>query len=200
MIPLSELIKNKRNELGLTQFQLAEKLGVSDDAVSKWERGKGEPDAKILPDIADALQLPIIFAAYFGRIDTANDITAVQNYDSQIFLKNPRQMNDDERREYAIAEIVFSMQTMKECKNDMKAFKDKQRLFELDYKQKHGLLNKSCEEEIVLSQDEYQVINTVVNGVADTVSFYDTVCALMPVFTRKRLLQKQKNVIRKRKI
>lgn len=36
---IGKYIAEKRKELGLTQRQLAEKLGMSDKSVSKWERG-----------------------------------------------------------------------------------------------------------------------------------------------------------------
>ena len=50
-----ELIRTLRNELKLTQKQLAEKLNVSDKAVSKWERGHGCPDISILSELAGIL-------------------------------------------------------------------------------------------------------------------------------------------------
>ena len=39
LVKIGRYIALKRKELGLTQRQLAEKLGVSDKSVSKWERG-----------------------------------------------------------------------------------------------------------------------------------------------------------------
>ena len=48
----SNLIKY-RKQAGLTQAQLASKLGYSDKTVSKWEREEGVPDIYILKDIAD---------------------------------------------------------------------------------------------------------------------------------------------------
>ncbi len=50
-----ELIRNLRNELKLTQKQLAERLNVSDKAVSKWESGHGSPDISILSELAGIL-------------------------------------------------------------------------------------------------------------------------------------------------
>ena len=49
------LIRALRTRQGLTQLQLAESLGVSDKAVSKWERGGGAPDIATLPALAAAL-------------------------------------------------------------------------------------------------------------------------------------------------
>ena len=49
------LIRMLRREKGLTQLQLAQKLHVSDKAVSKWERGLACPDLLFLDELADAL-------------------------------------------------------------------------------------------------------------------------------------------------
>ena len=49
---LGREIKRKREEKGWTQEQLAEKLSVSAQAVSKWESGKSCPDISLLPAIA----------------------------------------------------------------------------------------------------------------------------------------------------
>ena len=49
---VGELLRQLRTEQGLTQRQVAEKLLVSDKAVSKWERGLGCPDVSVLNDIA----------------------------------------------------------------------------------------------------------------------------------------------------
>lgn len=47
-------IKELREKKKMTQLQLAEKLGVSDKTVSKWETGKGYPDITLLEPIAEA--------------------------------------------------------------------------------------------------------------------------------------------------
>ena len=49
------LIRRLRRELGQTQLQLAGRLGVSDKAVSKWERGLGSPEVSTLPRLSQVL-------------------------------------------------------------------------------------------------------------------------------------------------
>lgn len=49
---LSENIKNKRRELKLSQEYIADQLGVSRQAVSKWETGQSEPTARNLTELA----------------------------------------------------------------------------------------------------------------------------------------------------
>ncbi len=48
-------IARYRREQGLTQQALADRLGVSDKAVSKWERDLSYPDAGLLPQLAREL-------------------------------------------------------------------------------------------------------------------------------------------------
>ena len=54
-----KLIQELRKEKGLTQMSLAEKLGVTDRAVSKWERGKSFPDVSMLRPLAEALGISV---------------------------------------------------------------------------------------------------------------------------------------------
>ena len=53
LIKIGKYIAGKRKKLGMTQKQLAEKLGMSDKSVSKWERGESIPDIEVLKQIAD---------------------------------------------------------------------------------------------------------------------------------------------------
>lgn len=56
----------------MTQMQLAEKLGVSDKTVSKWETGKGYPDITLLEPIAAALLLSVTELISGNTIKNAN--------------------------------------------------------------------------------------------------------------------------------
>lgn len=59
-IKTGALIAAARKEKGLTQKKLAQRLHVSDRAVSKWERGAGFPDVGLLEPLADALDLQVL--------------------------------------------------------------------------------------------------------------------------------------------
>lgn len=54
-----QLIARRRKELCMTQKMLAEQLGVSDRAISKWERGAGFPDVSLIEHLADTLELSL---------------------------------------------------------------------------------------------------------------------------------------------
>lgn len=53
------LIRSLREEQHLTQRHVADHLGVSDKAVSKWERGGGCPDVALLPSLAELLGITV---------------------------------------------------------------------------------------------------------------------------------------------
>lgn len=56
---LGMMIAELRKEEGMTQLQLAEKLGVTDKAVSKWERDLSCPDINSLPNLAALLGVSV---------------------------------------------------------------------------------------------------------------------------------------------
>ena len=53
-------IKRLREEKGITQTQLADKIGVSSKAVSKWETAKGLPDITLIEPLAKALGVSVM--------------------------------------------------------------------------------------------------------------------------------------------
>ena len=56
---MADMIAGRRRELGLTQKELAEKLNITDKAVSKWERGIACPDTATIPQLAQILVISI---------------------------------------------------------------------------------------------------------------------------------------------
>lgn len=58
-IKVGKFIADMRKEQNLTQKQLAETLGLSDKAVSKWECGKSMPDTAILLDLCQLLKINV---------------------------------------------------------------------------------------------------------------------------------------------
>ena len=51
--PMGEMISTLRREKGMTQKELADKLNITDKAVSKWERDITYPDTQTIPKLAD---------------------------------------------------------------------------------------------------------------------------------------------------
>lgn len=58
-IKIGKFIASCRNDQGMTQAVLAEKLGISDRAVSKWETGKSLPDAGIMLELCELLNINV---------------------------------------------------------------------------------------------------------------------------------------------
>lgn len=66
---IGAFIKDVRREKGLTQEQFAEKLGVSQKSVSRWETGKTMPDYSLLASICDVLEINAAELLGAERID-----------------------------------------------------------------------------------------------------------------------------------
>ena len=59
IVKFGSLLKELRKERGLTQEQLAEKLGVTNRTVSRWETGTNIPDLDVLIDISEFYQIDV---------------------------------------------------------------------------------------------------------------------------------------------
>ena len=53
------IIVSLRKEKGMTQLELAEKMGVTDKAVSKWERDLSFPDVSSIPKLAEIFEVTV---------------------------------------------------------------------------------------------------------------------------------------------
>lgn len=58
-IKIGRFIAECRKKKNLTQMQLAEKLNITDRAISKWKNGKGMPDSSIMLDLCKELQISV---------------------------------------------------------------------------------------------------------------------------------------------
>ena len=56
---LGMMISSLRKENGMTQLELAEKMGVTDKAVSKWERDLSCPDVNTIPKLAEIFNISV---------------------------------------------------------------------------------------------------------------------------------------------
>ncbi len=59
MKQMGERISRLRQEKKLTQIALGEKLGISSQAISKWERGQAFPDVSRLDELAELLEADV---------------------------------------------------------------------------------------------------------------------------------------------
>ena len=58
-LKIGKFIAECRKKVNLTQIQLSEKLGITDKAVSKWERGISMPDTSIMLELCDILGISV---------------------------------------------------------------------------------------------------------------------------------------------
>ena len=58
-IKIGKFIAQRRKQENLTQMQLAERLGITDRAVSKWETGKALPDSSLMLMLCDVLKITV---------------------------------------------------------------------------------------------------------------------------------------------
>ena len=58
-IKIGKFIAECRKMVNLTQIQLADKLGITDKAISKWERGIAMPDSSLMLELCDILGISV---------------------------------------------------------------------------------------------------------------------------------------------
>ena len=72
-IKIGKFIAECRKNVNLTQAQLAEKLGITDKAISKWERGIAMPDSSIMLELCDILSISVNELLSGEKIDMENN-------------------------------------------------------------------------------------------------------------------------------
>ena len=66
---IGKFILKLRKEKNMTQKELANKIGVTDRAISKWENGRGLPDLSLMKPLCDELEISINELISGERID-----------------------------------------------------------------------------------------------------------------------------------
>ena len=79
-VKIGKFIAECRKRANLTQMQLAEKLGITDRAVSKWERGKALPDSSIMLELCDLLGITV-------NDLLSGEVISVDNYNQEMEKK-----------------------------------------------------------------------------------------------------------------
>ena len=87
-IKIGRFIAECRKQAKLTQMQLAEKLGITDKAISKWERGIAMPDTSIMLELCDILGISVNELLCGEKINMEND---KQNYE-QLLLDMAKEL------------------------------------------------------------------------------------------------------------
>ena len=76
-IKIGKFIAQCRKNMGLTQMQLAERLGVTDRAVSKWENGRAMPDSSIMLELCEQLKITV-------NDLLCGEVVSMENYNKEL--------------------------------------------------------------------------------------------------------------------
>lgn len=76
-IKIGKFIADSRKKNNLTQKQLAEKLNITDRAISKWENGKSMPDSEIMLDLCKELKISV-------NELLSGELIEMENYDAKV--------------------------------------------------------------------------------------------------------------------
>ena len=93
-VKIGKFIAECRKQNNLTQMQLAEKLGITDRAVSKWERGKSLPDAAIMLELCALLNITVndLLSGEVISMDNQNKRT------EELLLEMAKQKEESDKR------------------------------------------------------------------------------------------------------
>ena len=101
-IKIGRFIAERRKLGNMTQMQLAERLGVTDRAVSKWETGRAMPDTSIMLDLCHALNISV-------NDLLLGEVTTVENHNEKnekLLLEITRAKEDADRRLLAMEWVI----------------------------------------------------------------------------------------------
>ena len=93
-IKIGKFIAESRKKTNLTQAQLAEKLNITDRAISKWETGKSLPDSSIMLELCDVLKITV-------NDLLSGEVVTMDNYNKELennLLEMVKQKEEADRR------------------------------------------------------------------------------------------------------
>ena len=92
-IKIGKFISERRRAQGLTQAELAERLGITDRAVSKWETGRSLPDSSIMLDLCRLLSISVTDLL-------CGEVVSMENYNKELekqFIELKKQKEEADR-------------------------------------------------------------------------------------------------------
>lgn len=101
-VKIGKFIAQCRKNVNLTQLQLAEKLNITNRAVSKWETGKALPDSSIMLALCDVLQISVNELLKGEKCMMENGNRELE----QTILDLVKQKEDSDRRMLALEWVI----------------------------------------------------------------------------------------------
>lgn len=99
-------IKSLRAEQGLTQRELAERLHITDRAVSKWERGLNAPDIALLEPLAEILGASVVELIRGERIPEEEHIPVTEEHTREVLAYSGQEVRRRERSARKSAALI----------------------------------------------------------------------------------------------
>ncbi len=107
-IKIGKFIADCRKNKGLTQMQLAEKLNITDRAISKWENGKSLPDSSIMLELCGVLGISVN-DLLSGEVVTMNDYN---KNSEKILLEMVKEKEKADERLLTIEIVIGTISTV----------------------------------------------------------------------------------------
>lgn len=92
----SERIKKLRDEKNISQIDLAEYLGISQQALSKWENNKTEPDNDSLIKIAQYFNVSTDYL--LGNSESRNNLQPYESELEKVLFSKAKELSDEDKR------------------------------------------------------------------------------------------------------
>ena len=107
-LTIGKFISKKRKEKNLTQEQLAEKLGISNKTISKWETGKCMPDYGIVKELCEELEITIA-ELMDGEASEEKSVRAYDDEQIMDLLRRTQELEKQKNLLYGILLIVMGI-------------------------------------------------------------------------------------------
>ena len=104
-IKIGRFIAERRKKANLTQMQLAEKLSITDKAISKWERGIAMPDTSIMLKLCDILGISVNELLSGEKIDMENN----NQKNEQLLLDMAKELEKKNKTVWASMWIIMGV-------------------------------------------------------------------------------------------
>lgn len=99
-IKIGNFISERRKKAGLSQIQLAEKLGITNRAVSKWETGKSLPDSAIMLELCSVLEITV-------NDLLSGEVIAMNHYSNEMENKLVEMVKEKEQRDRQLLAVEW---------------------------------------------------------------------------------------------
>lgn len=107
-IKIGKFIAERRKAAGLTQMQLAEKLNITDRAISKWETGKTMPDSSIMLVLCEILKISV-------NDLLSGEVVTMENYNNELenkIVELMKQKEESDRRLLTLEWVIGILSTI----------------------------------------------------------------------------------------